>query len=204
MTRAQSNVSLCLPFTWFSYGFLSHVRDAFVAPFSWWSPLLLISPVPAEMSGWKSCMEKLNSIVQRKFPGSAFTGWRKIYNQSKSGFLAKRQIFPPLQPWEILNIVEGKQFCCTGWGKEEQEAVSKRPPHFFALHSKAGSPCAGRTLRRLQVCNRRRSWPGPVTSNHTNCWAPESQRCQPVHTTKGMTSRAKSAGAHSLLGWRLG
>lgn len=108
---------------------------------------------------------------------AVFTGWKKIYNQSKSGFMAKRQIFLPLQPWEILNVVERKQFCFTQWGKEEHKVVSKGRPHFFGLHSKAGRPSAGRTAGRLEVCNCRRSRPGPVIFNHTNYWVPELQRC---------------------------
>lgn len=59
--------------------------------------------------------------------------------------MAKRQIFPPLQTQDILTIVEGQQFCCMWWGKEEQKGVSKGWPPFFALHSKAGRSHSGRT-----------------------------------------------------------
>lgn len=93
----------------------------------------IVSPSAHLSKSWlRSAAENLawRSQAQKSKTGllAVFTWWRKTYNQSKSGFMAKRQIFPPLQPWEILNVVEGKEFCCTGWGKEECEAASKGQP----------------------------------------------------------------------------
>lgn len=105
---------------------ISSIRDVPLAIFSQSSPLLPISPALAEMSGSQSCMEKLNSVVQNKRQLLAvFTGWRKIYNQSKSGFIATRQIFPPPQPWEILKMLDEKDLL-HGMGEGREGSSLKR------------------------------------------------------------------------------